>query len=205
MKRKPTPDMEKIRASNKLASDDPEARFREQLHAWGKALIDGGEIPRAAISLDMMSSAFSAFEVGLEHQDISEGYPVRGWREDTVEVPRAWVRELVTGWRGYKDAPFGTTFGEALKLEGGGQGKSPVRRKFAKLKKSQNLSNAVVHEYLANLVEEGKGSQERAIETVAENEGVSVDTAKRAFDKFGRETIQKMEQLGLMKKGGKTS
>jgi hypothetical protein len=199
------PDAQVIRSAQKRIQDKPDEGFRIELFHRATTLLRQRDIPKAAIAFEMLHSTFAAFEGGLQHQDISAGYPNKAWREDTVEIPRAWVKELVNGWRKYKEASTGTTVGEAFGLEGGGQGKGPTIRKLAKMNKDIKLSNLVLVEYLYERDQQGRGSWERAIEAVAEHQKISFDTVERAFEKFGKESRQRLEQSGLIVKGGKTS
>jgi hypothetical protein len=203
---KRTPDMETIRALNEALRADPVADFVFRLHWHARTLLDDTELPKAAIALEMMQSTFSAFEGGFEHKDVADGYPIEAWQKDTVEIPRAWLRVLVEGWEKYKAASTGSTIGEALGIEGGGQGKQSTRERLRKLKRSIQLMICVQIEYFAERVERGRGSWERAMIVVAENEGVSEDTVKRACKKLLESSLSRADYLQLFKqKGGKAS
>lgn len=152
---------------------------------------------------DLLESVFSAFEGGRTHPEISEAYPVEAWRTDTVEVPRAWMRELVTGWTKYKDSPTGATLGEAFGFEGHGQGVSPARKKLVSLNRNIHLSNAVLKEYLFERGNGGSGSWERACGVIADAEGLSLDTVKRASKANRKRTLKSLNYVGVL--GGKTS
>jgi len=205
MSDKPSPDIEIIRALSDFHRRSPDERFVAQLHWRARGLLEQDRLPRTAITLEMLQSAFSAFENGMGHAEISDAYPVEAWREDTVEVPRAWLRVLVEGWEKYKSAPKGSNFGEAFGVEGGGQGQQPVRAELNALNQELRLSGRAIAEYLAERAQGGVGSWERAYHTAAEAEGVSADTVKRATAKHRPSTLAKARYLGLLDKGGKAS
>lgn len=202
MSAKPTVDAEALRALREYLEDDLN-RFVFQTHFRASALLDESGLPRALIAMEMLQSAFSAFEAGRSHSELAEGYPVEAWRTDTVEVPRAWLRVLVEGWEKYKCSPPGTTLGEVLGLEGGGQGKEPARNKLGDFNRRCRLSNATLVEYLSERSEGGRGSWENACATVAEAEGVHHDTVKRASQVMRKRTLSDLSNAGALR--GKTS
>jgi hypothetical protein len=195
---KPTPDMEAIRAINEALRADPDAAFVFKLYWRAMTLVDDPDFPNAAVAFEMMQSAFSAFEGGLAHKDIADGYPVAAWREDTVEIPRAWLRVLVEGWEKYKEASTGSTVGEALGIEGGGQGKLPIREKLSQLTKDIRLSNKALVEYRARQLEDGHASWNKAYGIVANSESVSEETVKRACRKHLKAKLNREAFLGLL-------
>jgi len=204
--KKPTPDMEVIRALNESLTADPKAAFIFALYWRARALLDESGLPPAAIAFEVMQSALSALEGGLAHSDIADGYPVTAWRQDTVEIPRAWLRVLVQGWEKYKSGSTGSTFGEAFDFEGAGQGKQPVRTRLQNLNKSIRLSNKAMVEYLGERADGGTGSLERACVAAADGQGVSEETAARAWKKHSKATQATLDYLRLLKtEGGKTS
>jgi len=208
MIKKPTPDLEAVHAIAESQRDDPAAKFIFELHWRARTLLEDSGLPHTAITFEMIQSVLSAFEGGLVHDDVMHGYPVTTtWREDTVEIPREWLRVLAKGWEKYKSGPVGSTFGEAFGLDGRGQGNQPVRAKLRQLKKDIRLSNKALVEYLAERAEGGQGSWDRAHGKVAASEGVSEDTVKRPSKKRRKTALSRAEYLNLIKasEGGKTS
>jgi hypothetical protein len=198
MNDKPTTDPAAVHALAEFFRNNPDDDFIFQLYWRAWSLMQQSELPHAAVTFEMMESAFSGFEGGLGHDDISAGYPVKAWREDTVEIPRAWLRVLVEGWRKYKTAPAGSTFGEAFKLEGGKQGASPARERLAHFNRGIRLSNAVMIEYLDERQNGGRGSWERAAGKAAEAiENVSASTFERASKKHRHGTLSTASYLGI--------
>jgi hypothetical protein len=198
MTKKPTPNLENFHAIAESLRDDPAASFIFALQWRARTLLEDSGLPPTAITFEMIQSVLSAFAGGLAHSDIAEGYPVAAWREDTVEIPRAWLQELVVGWQKYKSGPVGSTFGESFGIDGRGQGKQPVRAKLRQLNKELRLSNEAIVEYLAERAEGGQGSWERAYGKVAASEGVSEDTVKRACEKRLEAAFSRAEYLGLI-------
>ncbi len=207
MTKKPTPNLENFHAIAESLRGDPAAKFVFELHWRARTLLEDSGLPHTAITFEMIQSVLSAFEGGLAHSDIAEGYPVAAWREDNVEIPRAWLRELVVGWQKYKSGPVGSTFGEAFGIDGRGQGKQPVRAKLRQLNNELRLSKLAHVEYRTEQAEGGQGSWERACSEVAASEGVSEDTVKRACKKRLKAALSREEYLNLIKtsEGGKTS
>ena len=175
--------METIRDLKKALSADPLAKFVFTLHWRASTLLDDTDLSKAAITLEMIQSAFSAFENDLKHKDIAAGYPVTAWREDTVEIPRAWLRAMVEGWEKYKSGYTGSNFGEAFGIEGGGKGKGKTRQKLSQINQDIRLSNEVLVEYRAMQLEDGNASLTKAYGVVANNEGVCEKTVMRACKK----------------------
>lgn len=202
MLRKPTPDMEAVRAMREALSNDPKAEFVLQLYNRAGTLLGDTDLAGAAIVFEMMQSASSAFEGGLTHEDIADGYPDIEWREDTVEIPRAWMRVLAEGWANYKSASTGSTLGEALGVEGGGQGKQPAREQLRRLNSGIRLSNRALVEYLNDRSEGGRGSWARAFVAVAEAEGTSEDTVERACKKYLKSKLSSVEYYQLLETKG---
>lgn len=192
--KRPKPDMEITQSVREYLTDELNGVIFD-LSNRASLLLDERELPRAAIALDMLQSRLST---DLAHSELREAYPLQAWREDTVEVPRAWLRVLVEGWETYKDAPDGTTFGEAMGLEGGGQGKFPVRTKFKQMRREVHLSNAAIIEYLTLKADGESASWERAYLAVAEAEGVSPDTVKRASEARRPAALARMDAIGLL-------
>ena len=178
--------------------EDPDNAFVMQAYVYLSSLVEEDDLPRSAIAFEAMASAFSAFEAGKTHSDIRDAYPVRAWREDTVEVPRAWLRELVECWEKYKKAPESTDLGEAFGIDGSGQGRRPVRARLGRRKRDIRRVNLVVDHYLSAVLDEDRPSWNRAIEAVAEHEGVSADTVKRASGRLKERVFDRLRFLGVI-------
>lgn len=181
-----------------LHRENPDKAFIMRTYFFAKWLIEGEDLPRTAIALEMMQAAFSAFEGGLKHADIAGAYPVPAWREDTVEMPRAWARELVSHWKAYKAGPEGQQFGEAFGIDGHSQGKRPVRSRLEARSKDARLCRLVAVEYLAASFDGTRPSWNAAMEKVALAEDISTDTVKRRVGPGRQRIIESLSYLGIL-------
>lgn len=118
-------------------------------------------------------------EVAAERPDPQFGLPPLS----CVPVPWWIVHLLGKAWMNYKPAPQGTTIGEALGLEGGGQGKRPQRQLFETKLRDMNLALEVAHR-IESVADEGqRESVEKAIAEVAEQFGHKERRVRAAWDK----------------------
>ncbi len=102
-----------------------------------------------------------------------------------IQVPWWIVDILGRGWCRYMDAPERSTFGEALGLEGGGQGKQPAKREWAKDLRDLSLAIAVA-EFRNQYFQRGKRlSLEKAYGQVATKAQSSEDIVRLAWRKHG--------------------
>ncbi len=117
-----------------------------------------------------------------------------------IQVPWWIVDILGRGWCRYMDAPERSTFGDALGLEGGGQGKQPAKREWTKYLRDLRLAIAVA-EFRNQYFQRGKRlSLEKAFELVATEAQSSEDIVRIAWRKLGP-----MVKASLEARGGKTS
>lgn len=200
MRQQPTPDQEMLRELKSYLEDDLNKSIF-QLYNRSHMLLGNDKLPKSLISLEMLESAFSFFEAGHGHAELTEAYPVEAWREDTVEVPRAWIRVLVEAWQKYKKNGFQTTLGEAFELEGGGQGKQPAKHWLEMMNRATRMSAAVIVEYLNERSSGKSASWERACEIVAQKEDVSLDTVKRATNSMKEDILRKLSEYHVLKEG----
>ena len=160
--------------------------------------MEGGELGRECISFETLLSAFYFFEDGFDHDDIKEAYHLKAWQEETVTIPKGLLEPLIEAWVKYKGAPTGTSIGECLNLEGGSQGKHQTRQKIALINKRVRYSNGVLTEYLQAKDSRVPVSWETAYGIVAEREGVSESTVKRASEKYIDRTIERLKERGYV-------
>ncbi len=180
-----------------IESDDD---FLEALNARARQLVDSasnGKLPESYASLEILTSIFSAFEGGIAKEKIAACYPVAAWREDRVEVPRALLGSVVQCWKEYVDVEASLTLGKAFGLEGGGSGKRPTKALQHKLDRDRRLSNLAIVDIISSRMEGAPISQDAAFQAVAESEGVSYETVKKAYRKHSPETLKKLKQVGV--------
>ena len=178
--------------------------FLEAFFYRAVSLIDEmeeGHIPREVVALECILSAFSFLDDGKTHDEIKHAYPIEAWREDTVTVPAAWLRVIAEGWLKYRQAPSGKTFGEVMNLEGGGQGAPRLKAAVERLNRETRLSNLVLVEWLVGN-DGGKMSQAKAIERVAYEEDLSVETVRNAWRQRRDQKIERLVALGVLKETG---
>ena len=100
-------------------------------------------------------------------------------QEDMVSVPFWIVETLGLGWWKYRSEGVpGRTFGETLGIEGRGQGKHPTRERWNNWIRNQGIAKDV---YLKRQ----SITYEAAVADVAERQGVSETTVRRAWKDHG--------------------
>ncbi len=117
-----------------------------------------------------------------------------------IQVPWWVVDILGRGWHRYMEAPERSSLGEALGLEGGGQGKQPAKREWTKYLRDLRLAIAVA-EFRNQHFQKGKRlSLEKAYGLVATKADCSKYKVSRAWKKHGPKVKASLEA-----RGGKTS
>ena len=141
----PALDVEHLRRFNAepYALKTLRARLR-QLETARKAK----EVTTTYIAFEALSAFVGGRSAGHTDAELRETWPSE-WGEQTITVPLALLSELAQGWVKYTDPSDAATLGEAMKLEGGGQGSSPVKRRMQTKDRRRKLANAVIIEYLA--------------------------------------------------------
>ncbi|MFU1478207.1 hypothetical protein ACM25N_11080 [Roseovarius sp. C7] len=171
-----------------------EEKFLEQFSARARQyadLVKAGELPVQYACFDLLSSIYSAIEGGMEGDRITSAYPMKDWQERTVEVPQALLRPIVESWMEY--GLGNKKLGEAFQIEGGGQGKRLIKRLREKADRDIRLSNKVVC-LLVDAKHRGAPiSQDAAFQTIVEVDGEQYETVRKAFQKYGRDTLDHLE------------
>ena len=117
-----------------------------------------------------------------------------------IPVPWWIVDILGRGWHRYMAAPELSTLGEALGLEGGGQGKHPAKREWAKNLRDLRLAIAVAELRNQHFQKGKRLSLEKAFGLVATMAESSEDIVRIAWRKLGPKVKASLEA-----RGGKTS
>ena len=199
LSKKPILDEEGLRNSERPSELDI---FLDALFLRTNALlqeVDDGKLNGEIVCFETLISAFSALDEGRSHEEIKTAYPKDNWQEETIEIPKALIQLLLEGWVRYKAAGPQQTLGECFGLEGGGQGREPLKAVLARINQSKRYSNGVMIEYLAAQTDGKRISYETAIGIVADREGVSHQTVKRASEKMRPDTIAIMQARGWLK------
>lgn len=194
---------------------------REALEEWKKGVADqelvslsfrfeiletmreAGTLNTRFIALEALGALASARESGRPEEALRSCWP-KDWGDNTLNVPLSLLLALRDGWTDYKNAYSGKSLGEALKIEGGGQGAQPMKVKLANIDRARALANAVEARYQQIEQELDAISLVEAYTEVAIAHGVSPDTVKNAHKDHAPSIRREMFALGLLK-GEKTS
>jgi hypothetical protein len=104
----------------------------------------------------------------------------------------------------YKVADAGKTLGEVLGLEGGGQGRQKAITAQCKRDQHRLYGRQVALIYDGSSEGGTRPTLDQAIEAVAKEHGISLETVETAYKKFGRPLTEEARRRGILK-GGKTS
>lgn len=192
--------------------DDLE-KYKRQMTARICQLLErlgSGETTESHIAFEIVSSLYDASEWGLDHKDLSDMYPISSWQEDTITVPRAIAHRFYLGWTKYQKSNGALKLGEAFALEGGGQGRSPVRKINKTIDEEKRRANAVVEKAIRAEMNEEPFKLLAAYYEVAEDESertgkrVSPSAVKNAYQEHGLKTLETVRQK-LREVSGPTS
>lgn len=157
--------------------------------------LERGEITKTFVALEALTAIVGARIEGYSDEVIQTTFPP-AWGQEIVRVPAALLREIAEGWIEYRESDGAKTLGEALHIEGRGQGKKPQKLRVAERSKARRLANDVVIEYLYAVHDDsGLISLEEAINKVAEASGVSPTTVSRAYKRYGPSILDKLSRL----------
>jgi hypothetical protein len=190
----PVLDIEQLRRFNAEPSELKALRARlQQFETSRKAK----EVPPTYIALDALSAFVRGRLDGHSDTELRETWPSE-WGEQTITVPLALLAKLAQGWKIYTDPSNGATLGEAMKLEGGGQGSSPVKRLMQSKDRRRKLANAVISEYVAHGAAGQPISLEVAKNIVADSLGCGDALVNDAYRELGKGILQALEEAGVI-------
>lgn len=193
---------------------------REALEEWAESVVDtelvklsfrfealeslrkAGTLNTRFLALEALGALTSARQLGRTEENLRSCWP-KDWGDETLSVPLSLLLALRDGWSDYKNAYSGKNFGEALKIEGGGQGAQPMKVTLANIDRARALANEVEARYLQIEGSQDTISQVDARAEVAEAHGVSLETVKKAHEAHAPNIRREMVALGLLK-GPKT-
>ena len=150
------------------------------------------ELPKISIALDALSFFQDFRKQGYTAEEFKEAW-CDSWGKEEVIVPAALLKTLMTAWLTYRDAPSGTTLGEAFGLEGGGQGKLPAHKLQMNRENRRGIAQQVEGIYIAGGLSNEPVSEEYAQTTVAEQRGLSFETVRNAHNEYKKEIRQKLQ------------
>jgi hypothetical protein len=155
------------------------------------------------IALEALGALSGGLVSGRTEEQLRTAWPAE-WGQDTITVPLSLLLALRDVWDNYKQASSGRTLGEAFQIEGGSQGKHPMKSKLATIDRARKLARKVEINYLQLEGDTNPMRIEDAIQTVADENEVSFVTVKEAYDDHKKHIRSSLEELGLLK-GVKTS
>lgn len=188
---------------HKEAISDPELwqlnNRLEELERLRKA----GVLNTPFIALEALGALSDGLVNGRTEDELRTTWPQK-WGQETVTVPLVLLHALREAWSDYKQAPTGKNLGESFKIEGGEQGKHPMKSKLATIDNARRLAGEVEALYYQIEGEEDTMRLEDAIQTVASANNVSFATAKEAHKKHRDYVRSGLTDVGVLK-GVKTS
>ena len=179
-KRTPQLDLDKLKEIGLQIRSEGELGKLASYFSLLERMEQEGGLTAAFIAFEALARITTARTEGYQEEDILKSCP-EAWGQQTVSIPLPLLMALRDTWDLYRSADAGVSLGETFGIEGKGQGKDKMKRKFEQRLKETRISNAVELAYISsdNAGEQSDAvSLDQAIEQVAEFEGLSVDTVK---------------------------
>ena len=150
------------------------------------------------IALEALSALAGASLEGKSEEAVRTTWP-EAWGDADIKVPLSLIFALSHAWLSYRNPSSRKSLGEAFSVEGGGQGKAPMKEVLTKLDAARRTANDVELSYLAaNTVSHGI-SLEEAIETIAETRGSTPETVRKHHRKYREQLRAGLEEKGILK------
>ena len=157
-----------------------------------------GNLPTSFIAFEGLSALLGARLSGYSDADIRACWPEE-WGGGEVTVPAAFLQVLGAAWLTYKEDVPGKTFGEILRLEGGGQG----RKRVVSVQKTRDRHHRIGTEVaLLYIGIPGNGVKPKiadAIAAIADKHDVSPETVQDAYKMYGWPLVERAQKLGILK------
>ena len=150
------------------------------------------------IALEALGSLSGGVVSGRTERQLRTVWPSE-WGNEAITVPLALLLALSEVWGEYRQPENKMTLGEAFEIEGGGQGKHPMKEKFATEKGYMRLARKVETLYIEIENDENPLRLEEAIAEVADKEGVGFETVKQAHKKYKKYTRTTLTDVGVLK------
>jgi hypothetical protein len=161
------------------------------------------KLPVSFIAFDALASLLGAKIEGYSDADLRACWP-ETWGSGEVTVPATFLEALGNAWMQYKVADAGVTLGEVLGLEGGGQGRQRAITAQRKRDQHRLYGLQVALMYIGSSEGSTRPTLDQAIEAVAKEHCIGLETVKTAYEKFGRPLTEGARRRGILK-GRKTS
>lgn len=151
--------------------------------------IERGRLNKTWVALDTLWMLFPMLDDGVEFCEAKKMLPVEDWKDSTVEVPAALLRELVSSWHAYRESET-KTLAQAFGFEHmNAQGSRSMKKIRAQIDNEIKIAKAVAVRY-RRIGDEESISKEDALAEVAEIFGISARTAERHY-KTHRDNIDR--------------
>jgi hypothetical protein len=156
------------------------------------------ELNTPFIALEALGALAGGKKAGVSEEDLQSCWP-KEWGDETITVPLSLVSALRDGWHDYKTAPSGKSLGEALKIEGGGQGRKPMKARLETIDRARKLARAVESRYLQIEGEPASMTLDDVVWEVANTHNVSFQMVKDAHNVHAKAIRRELEMLGVLK------
>lgn len=156
------------------------------------------------IALEALGALSQGLISGRTEAQLRTVWP-KDWGTETVAVPLALLLALHDAWSNYKKAPTGKTLGETFEIEGGKQGKRPMKSKLATIDNARKLASEVEVFYYQIDPEQSDIRLQDVIHAVATKNQVSFETVKEAHKQhrdYIRSVLTDLEVLKGVKSTG---
>jgi hypothetical protein len=164
-----------------------------------ESLVKEREIPTTYVAFEVVSSFLGARMNGCSDDDLKDLW-LEGWGESGIVLPAAVVHCIAEGWLRYLNSPSGVTLGEALALEGGGQGKNRIKNRQTKRDFERKAATRVEALYAQVGFDESRSLDDiyNEVSSSPDFRGVSPDTIRRAHRKYRDDVRIKARRYGLI-------
>ena len=147
-----------------------------------RLLVDG-KIPTTLVSFEALRTLHNGIENGFTNTAVLSALP-KSMGNETIEVPVAVIRSLISSWERYKyseEQNLEKSFG----LSGNSNSRKPLTR--LEIQETEKYYTRRVFELrMEGMLDGQKVTVDNAVEQVAEENKVSVQTVKNAFKKHRR-------------------
>lgn len=161
-----------------------------------EGLRKAGTLNTRFIALEALGALAGARHAGRTDEILKSCWPAE-WGTETMTVPLSLLLALRDGWLDYMAAPPGKSLGEALKIEGGGQGRKPMKARLKAVDQTKELARAVEARYLQIEGAPDSMTLDDVFFEVAAHD-VSFQTVKDAHRAYGQAIRKELRSLGLL-------
>ena len=157
-----------------------------------------GKLNEPYIALEALGALSGGVVSGRTELQLRTVWPSE-WGNETITVPLKLLLDLGKVWGKYRQPENKMTLGEVFEIEGGGQGKHPMKEKFATENGYIRLANEVEILYIEIEDDENPLRLEEAITEVAGKEELAFETVKQAHEKYKKYIRTTLTDMGVLK------